>query len=112
MPAGRGSIMDPDLGRFPVVWAAAGMPTAVFPVPPATLRTLANATVAPITEERRAADVEAADLDGQPDLAERRGVTGPPHVRPSRATRRSPTRAGCARAGDGPAAARRPRSSP
>ena len=52
-------IMDPDLGRFPAVWAAAGMPTAVFPVPPGTLRTLANATVAPITEERRAADVEA-----------------------------------------------------
>jgi hypothetical protein len=31
----------------------------VFEVPPATLRTLANATVAPITEERRPADVEA-----------------------------------------------------
>jgi prolyl-tRNA editing enzyme YbaK/EbsC (Cys-tRNA(Pro) deacylase) len=44
-------VMDPDLGRFPVVWAAAGLPTAVFPVPPGTLRTLANATVAPITEE-------------------------------------------------------------
>jgi prolyl-tRNA editing enzyme YbaK/EbsC (Cys-tRNA(Pro) deacylase) len=29
------------------------------PVPPATLRTLANAVVAPITEERRLADVEA-----------------------------------------------------
>jgi prolyl-tRNA editing enzyme YbaK/EbsC (Cys-tRNA(Pro) deacylase) len=53
------TIMDPDLGRFPVVWAAAGTPTAVFPVPPATLRTLANATVAPITEERRPADLEA-----------------------------------------------------
>jgi prolyl-tRNA editing enzyme YbaK/EbsC (Cys-tRNA(Pro) deacylase) len=52
--------MDPGLGRFPVVWAAAGLPTAVFAVPPATLRILANATVAPITEERRAADVEAA----------------------------------------------------
>jgi prolyl-tRNA editing enzyme YbaK/EbsC (Cys-tRNA(Pro) deacylase) len=49
-------IMDPDLGRFTTVWAAAGSPTAVFPVPPATLRTLANATVAPITEERRVAD--------------------------------------------------------
>ena len=35
--------MDPDLGRYPVVWAAAGLPTAVFPVPPATLRILANA---------------------------------------------------------------------
>jgi prolyl-tRNA editing enzyme YbaK/EbsC (Cys-tRNA(Pro) deacylase) len=47
-------IMDPDLGRFPLVWAAAGTPTAVFPVSPATLRTLANATVAPIAEERPA----------------------------------------------------------
>ena len=45
-------IMDPDLGRFRTVWAAAGTDNAVFPVPPATLRTLANATVAPITEER------------------------------------------------------------
>ena len=53
------TIMDPDLGRFPVVWAAAGIPTAVFSVPPATLRILANATVAPITEERRPADLEA-----------------------------------------------------
>jgi prolyl-tRNA editing enzyme YbaK/EbsC (Cys-tRNA(Pro) deacylase) len=53
-------VMDPDLGRFEVVWAAAGSPTAVFPVPPATLRTLANAIVAPIAEERRLADVEAA----------------------------------------------------
>ncbi len=51
--------MDPDLGRFPTVWAAAGLPTAVFEVPPGTLRILANATVAPITDERRAADVEA-----------------------------------------------------
>ena len=52
-------IMDPDLGRFQVVWAAAGSATAVFPVPPATLRTLANAMVAPMTEERRPADIEA-----------------------------------------------------
>jgi len=43
-------VMDPDLGRFPVVWAAAGLSTAVFPVPPATLRMLADATVAPIAE--------------------------------------------------------------
>jgi len=49
-------IMDPDLGRFQVVWAAAGLPTAVFPVPPGTLRTLANATVAPITESPQPAD--------------------------------------------------------
>lgn len=51
--------MDPHLGRYQTVWAAAGLPTAVFEVPPATLRILANATVAPITEERRAADIEA-----------------------------------------------------
>jgi prolyl-tRNA editing enzyme YbaK/EbsC (Cys-tRNA(Pro) deacylase) len=57
-------IMDPDLGRYETVWAAAGLPTAVFEVPPATLRTLANATVAPISEERRAADVEAARGSG------------------------------------------------
>lgn len=43
-------IMDPDLGRFPTVWAAAGLPTAVFSVPPATLVMLANASVSPITE--------------------------------------------------------------
>jgi len=55
-------IMDPDLGRYPVVWAAAGLSTAVFPVPPATLRILSNATVAPIAEERSAADREASAL--------------------------------------------------
>ena len=33
------------------------------PVPPATLRILANATVAPIAEERRQADI-AAGIDG------------------------------------------------
>ena len=52
-------VMDPDLGRYPTVWAAAGLPTAVFPVPPGTLRVLANATVAPIAET-----VLAADRDG------------------------------------------------
>ena len=55
-------IMDPDLGRFQVVWAAAGTATAVFPVPPATLRTLANAVVMPITEADPAAD--AARTEG------------------------------------------------
>jgi hypothetical protein len=35
----------------------------VFPVPPATLRMLANANVAPICEERRPADVLAERLD-------------------------------------------------
>jgi prolyl-tRNA editing enzyme YbaK/EbsC (Cys-tRNA(Pro) deacylase) len=66
-PIGHGRplrvIMDPDLGRFQTVWAAAGTSTAVFPVPPATLRTLANATVAPITEVRSAADLAAEQLE-------------------------------------------------
>ena len=44
-------IMDPDLGRYEKVWAAAGLPTAVFPVAPAILRMLAGAHVAPIAEE-------------------------------------------------------------
>ena len=61
-------VMDPDLGRFQVVWAAAGTATAVFPVPPATLRMLSNAHVAPICEERRPADV----------LAERAGLAPSP----------------------------------
>ena len=63
------AIMDPDLGRYPVVWAAAGLSTAVFPVPPGTLRILANATVAPIAEERpdddrRAEATVAGPTDG------------------------------------------------
>jgi prolyl-tRNA editing enzyme YbaK/EbsC (Cys-tRNA(Pro) deacylase) len=70
-PIGHGRairvVMDPALGRFQVVWAAAGTPTAVFPVPPATLRMLSNAHVAPICEERRQADV----------LAESSGLAGP-----------------------------------
>ena len=48
-------VMDPDLGRFQVVWAAAGTDSAVFPVPPATLRILANAEVAQIAEDVRQA---------------------------------------------------------
>jgi prolyl-tRNA editing enzyme YbaK/EbsC (Cys-tRNA(Pro) deacylase) len=66
-------IMDPDLGRFPVVWAAAGLPTAVFPVAPATLRMLSNAHVAPICEERRQADI-LAEGTGRGDAP---GVNGP-----------------------------------
>jgi prolyl-tRNA editing enzyme YbaK/EbsC (Cys-tRNA(Pro) deacylase) len=67
-------VMDPDLGRFPVVWAAAGTPTAVFPVPPATLRMLANANVAPICEARRPADVIAAQAGLAGDRPERRAT--------------------------------------
>jgi prolyl-tRNA editing enzyme YbaK/EbsC (Cys-tRNA(Pro) deacylase) len=58
-------IMDPDLGRYPVVWAAAGLPTAVFGVPPGTLRILSNAMVAPIAEEATATDGEATAVAGQ-----------------------------------------------
>ena len=43
-------IMDPGLSKYATVWAAAGLPTAVFPVSPATLRMLADAHVAPIVE--------------------------------------------------------------
>jgi prolyl-tRNA editing enzyme YbaK/EbsC (Cys-tRNA(Pro) deacylase) len=58
-------IMDPDLGRYPVVWAAAGLPTAVFGVPPGTLRVLSNAIVAPIAEEASAGEGEATATAGQ-----------------------------------------------
>lgn len=43
------TIMDPDLGRFEQVWAAAGTPNTVFPVTPQTLRVLSNAVVTPIS---------------------------------------------------------------
>jgi Cys-tRNA(Pro) deacylase len=42
------TVMDPDLGRFATIWAAAGTANAVFPVTPQTLRVLSNAVVAPI----------------------------------------------------------------
>ena len=58
------AIMDPDLGRYPVVWAAAGLSTAVFPVPPGTLRILADATVAPIAEDRAAGTPAPAPVAG------------------------------------------------
>jgi len=47
-------VMDPDLGRHREVWAAAGVDRAVFPVTPAALRALTNATVAPIAAEQDA----------------------------------------------------------
>jgi prolyl-tRNA editing enzyme YbaK/EbsC (Cys-tRNA(Pro) deacylase) len=42
------TLMDPDLGRFEMVWAAAGSANAVFPISPASLRVLTNAIVTPI----------------------------------------------------------------
>jgi prolyl-tRNA editing enzyme YbaK/EbsC (Cys-tRNA(Pro) deacylase) len=75
-PIGHGGglrvIMDPDLGRFQTVWAAAGTATAVFPVRPQALLMLANAHVAPICEERRQADV----------LAEQAGLVAAPPAAP------------------------------
>jgi prolyl-tRNA editing enzyme YbaK/EbsC (Cys-tRNA(Pro) deacylase) len=71
------AVMDDDLTRFTTVWAAAGTPNAVFPVPPATLRILANATVAPIAEapeDAREAGVGSAQGEipaGQADSGER-----------------------------------------
>ena len=44
------TVMDPDLGRFPTIWAAAGSSNAVFEMPPASLRMLANAVVAPVSD--------------------------------------------------------------
>jgi prolyl-tRNA editing enzyme YbaK/EbsC (Cys-tRNA(Pro) deacylase) len=43
-------VMDKDLCPFRVVWAAAGTDSAVFPVPPGTLRALSNAIVCDIAE--------------------------------------------------------------
>jgi prolyl-tRNA editing enzyme YbaK/EbsC (Cys-tRNA(Pro) deacylase) len=43
-------VMDQGVGRYSVVWASAGTDDAAFPVPPATLRALAGAFVAPVAE--------------------------------------------------------------
>lgn len=43
-------VMDPDLWRFPVVWAAAGLDRAVFAIEPAALRDLTDAAVAPLAD--------------------------------------------------------------
>lgn len=61
------TVMDPDLGRFETVWAAAGTQNAVFEVAPATLRMLANAVVAPIAVDEPApvsSHVVAVEPDG------------------------------------------------
>ena len=57
-------IMDPDLGRFSTVWAAAGLPTAVFPVAPGTLRMLADAVVAPMTDDGPGASAVEGEAPG------------------------------------------------
>jgi prolyl-tRNA editing enzyme YbaK/EbsC (Cys-tRNA(Pro) deacylase) len=46
-------VMDPGLDAYPEVWAAAGTPTTVFAIAPATLAQLSDALVAPCSEEPR-----------------------------------------------------------
>jgi prolyl-tRNA editing enzyme YbaK/EbsC (Cys-tRNA(Pro) deacylase) len=68
-------VMDPDLGRFTAVWAAAGTPNAVFSVPPGTLRVLANATVAPFAEEAARVALQGTEPDrGMPGGSTPAGV--------------------------------------
>ena len=55
------TIMDPDLGRFEKVWAAAGTANAVFPVAPGTLRVLANAVVTQIAAQPQSPGPAVAD---------------------------------------------------
>ena len=84
-------IMDPDLGRFPVVWAAAGLPSAVFPVPPATLRMLADAVVAPITEVPAGAKApDASRAASGADTTSAAGTIDEPGVLGSRADPQAP----------------------
>lgn len=61
---GLRTVMDPDLGRFESVWAAAGTPNTVFEVPPATLRSLANAVVAPLAVEGQAVTLAEGNTSG------------------------------------------------
>ncbi len=103
--------MDPDLGRFQVVWAAAGTPTAVFPVPPGDPADAANAHVAPICEERRPADVLAEGAGLEPRAGARTpapDLPRPSEWPPSPATRSSSSRAGSERAAAGRGAAAAP----
>ena len=46
-------VMDPALDGYEEVWAAAGTPTTVFAIAPATLAMLSDALVAPCAEDRR-----------------------------------------------------------
>lgn len=49
-PAPISTLVDRDLLAFPEVWAAAGTPNAVFPIAPAELVRVTNATVADVAE--------------------------------------------------------------
>ncbi len=54
------TVMDPDLGRYPLVWAAAGTPHGVFSLTPATLRVLSNAVVTQIAAVQSPSSPRAA----------------------------------------------------
>jgi prolyl-tRNA editing enzyme YbaK/EbsC (Cys-tRNA(Pro) deacylase) len=60
------TVMDPDLGRFATIWAAAGTANAVFSVTPQVLRMLTNAVVAPIA----VAPLSTPDSPVQPPTGE------------------------------------------
>ena len=45
------TLMDSSLQRFEGIWAAAGAPNAVFPIPTARLVELTGARIAEITED-------------------------------------------------------------
>jgi prolyl-tRNA editing enzyme YbaK/EbsC (Cys-tRNA(Pro) deacylase) len=49
-PAPVLSYLDPDLAAFEEVWAAAGTPDSVFPLPPEALERVAGAVRADFTE--------------------------------------------------------------
>jgi prolyl-tRNA editing enzyme YbaK/EbsC (Cys-tRNA(Pro) deacylase) len=48
-------LCDRDLMAYDEVWAAAGTPDTVFPIPPAALVQITGATVADVAEEQRGA---------------------------------------------------------
>jgi prolyl-tRNA editing enzyme YbaK/EbsC (Cys-tRNA(Pro) deacylase) len=68
------TIMDPDLGRYETVWAAAGTANAVFPMTPATLRVMSHAVVTEIAarpDEPRASSGPAQPVsDTLPPIAD------------------------------------------
>lgn len=47
------TVLDPDLLRFEVVWAAAGTPEDVFPIAPSRLRTVTDAQVVDVNQRQR-----------------------------------------------------------
>jgi prolyl-tRNA editing enzyme YbaK/EbsC (Cys-tRNA(Pro) deacylase) len=69
-------VMDERLVRFAEVWAAAGTSNAVFRVPPATLRDLADATVAPIAQMDPRETRDAAGREGPGDASSQGSPSG------------------------------------